>query len=173
MREREGNMTCSECGHKTKKTKGDYEYKESGLDNVILKNITIHKCPKCKEIMPEIPNIERLHKAIAYAIAKEPSPLTGAGIKFLRLQLGMKAKDFAAMMGVTDVTVSRWERGATPIGETSDRLVRLYLIQSLEESCNRVLKSSTEAIRAVTKEAPRRRAPIEITEKLRQNVCFA
>jgi DNA-binding transcriptional regulator YiaG len=38
-------------------------------------------------------------------------------------ELGLKAKDLAASLGVEDATVSRWENGKQQIGEGSDRLL--------------------------------------------------
>ena len=65
-------MKCPICGNQTKKVKKDYEYIESGLDNVILLGINVFVCD-CGEEMPEIQNIQAVHKQIALEIIKKPA----------------------------------------------------------------------------------------------------
>ncbi len=63
-------MNCPACGHKTRSERRDWEYKESGLDNVILKNTTVHVCGDCGEEMPVIKDLPEVHKALAYAVER-------------------------------------------------------------------------------------------------------
>ncbi|MFO0754630.1 MAG: YgiT-type zinc finger protein, partial [Thermodesulfovibrionales bacterium] len=69
-------MKCPECGKTMKSVSGTYQYVESGLDNVILTGVPLHKCP-CGEVMPEIRNVEGLHRVIADALVKKETPLSG------------------------------------------------------------------------------------------------
>jgi transcriptional regulator with XRE-family HTH domain len=62
-------------------------------------------------------------------IAKD-ARLSGAEVRFLRKVLGWSASDFAAHMGATPETVSRWETDTTPIGPQADRLLRLMVMTS-------------------------------------------
>lgn len=118
-------MRCPECGRvmKTAQKKQRYHYRESGLNNVFIW-VKIHHCAKCGETLPKIPNVKGLHATIADTLFQKPTSLTGPEIRFLRKELGLKAKDLAAFLGVTPVTVSRWETGTHDIGDSTDRLIR-------------------------------------------------
>jgi len=71
---------------------------------------------------------------IAAAITEKRSALTGSEFRFLRKHMRLKAKDLAAVLGVTLTTISRWETGAERIGPANDRLMRcLYLFWRLEQ----------------------------------------
>lgn len=126
-------MRCPKCDMTMERRKKQpYRYRESGLKNIVI-TVPARVCRNCGEIMPEIPNIKGLHSAIADCLFEKPAPLIGPEIRFLRKEMGMKAKDFASLVGVSAVTVSRWETGAEKIGHTADRLVRcLYLFHRIE-----------------------------------------
>ena len=116
--------------------KGNHRYIESGLDNVVLAGIPIHRCTDCGEVMPELKNIEKIHHSIAEALIKKSDSLTGKEVRFLRKEMDKSAKDLAALLNVSPVTVSRWEPGAKPVGIVSDKPVRMLYIQTMQERCN-------------------------------------
>ena len=117
--------TCREATLTEKKT--NHLYKESGLPNVVLVNVTVKDCPNCGEHMVLIPRVEELHRVIATHIVKKEARLTGEEVRFLRKQLGLTGTDFATMLGVDSTTLSTWENGE-PIGGSSDRLIRLTYV---------------------------------------------
>jgi putative zinc finger/helix-turn-helix YgiT family protein len=119
-------MKCPTCGKEMKSKRRDYEYTESGLKNVILKDIPVHECKACGEVLPEIKNIKQVHKWIAEYLVRKESPLTGAEFRFLRKQMRMGAAELAGFLGVTPVTISRWENGKETVGPQSDRLLRAF-----------------------------------------------
>lgn len=121
-------MKCPTCAKEMKSRIRDYEYVESGLKNVILKNIRVYECKACGEILPEIQNAKQVHEWIAEYLVKKLSPLTGQEFRFLRKQLGMSATELAEFLGVTPVTVSRWENGKESVGPQSDRLLRAFFV---------------------------------------------
>jgi putative zinc finger/helix-turn-helix YgiT family protein len=121
-------MKCPNCGKKMRSKTRDYEYLESGLKDVVLKNIKVHECKACGETAPEIINVKHVHKWIAEYLVKKQSPLTGAEFRFLRKQMGMGSKELAGFLGVTPVTISRWENGKETVGPQSDRLLRAFFI---------------------------------------------
>jgi putative zinc finger/helix-turn-helix YgiT family protein len=126
-------MQCINCGSKTlqKIEVERYEYVESGLCGVFLKGVTVHVCKKCGEEELAIPAIERLHTAIASALASKPQRLQPTEVRFLRKHLGLSGRDFAALLRVTPETVSRWEnpkRESEYIGETSELLLRTLIM---------------------------------------------
>lgn len=121
-------MKCPNCGKEMRSKVREYEYKESGLKGVVLGNITVHECPSCGEVLPEIPKVKQIHKLIAEYLVKKQSPLTGEEFRFLRKTMGISAKELARVLGVTPVTVSRWENNKENIGLQSDRLLRALFV---------------------------------------------
>jgi putative zinc finger/helix-turn-helix YgiT family protein len=105
----------------------NFQYKACGLPGVTLLGIEVSRCPACGEYEVAIPQIEDLHKAIAQALIRKTSRFDAAEIRFLRKYLGWSGADFAAHMGMTPETISRWETGAEPIGPVADRLLRLMV----------------------------------------------
>ncbi len=127
-------MRCESCGEETIVTQGQkYHYTESGLDNVYLNSIDLRVCQACGSKSPVIPKINELHSTLGMAIALKPSPLVGKEVRFLRRRLGMKSREWAALLRVDACTLSRWEVGEQPIGAQSDRLIRLLYIRLVEE----------------------------------------
>ena len=128
-------MQCPQCGSPGMvEMKGDYRYTESGLKDVVLQGITLHKCRKCGELLPEIPHIKKLHAKIALELLYKEGPLTGEEIRFLRKEMRLKANELAALLGVHKVTVSRWENNEEKVGPSSDRLLRyIYATRHIEE----------------------------------------
>jgi DNA-binding transcriptional regulator YiaG len=96
-----------------------------------------------------IPQIEDLHRAVAHALLRKPTRLTSEEIRYLRTYLGWSSMALAAHMGTTPETVSRWEHGATPIGKTADRLLRLLVATQIPASADVV-----ETLPAITTTTP-------------------
>lgn len=122
MREK---VSCLECGALMEITRGPYRYGR-GLD-VVLHDIETRRCPECGHDEVVIPRIEELHRTIARAISRRPGRLEPGEIRFLRTYLGYSSVDFAALLGVTPETVSRWERTSKPqqMGKVAERLLRM------------------------------------------------
>jgi putative zinc finger/helix-turn-helix YgiT family protein len=121
-------MRCLQCNSADMKTaQENYLYDASGLPNVTLVGVEVSRCPNCGAHEVEIPRIEELHRVIALAIATHAVHLDGPRIRFLRKWLGWSGVDFGARMGVAPETVSRWETGASAMGTTAERLLRLMV----------------------------------------------
>lgn len=121
-------MSCEQCGGATATARENFHYTASGLPNVTLIGVQVSRCPKCGAFEVEIPRIEELHRTIASAVVAKRAPLAAAEIRFLRKWLGWSGVDFAAHMGVTPETVSRWEKGSLSMGAAADRLLRLMIV---------------------------------------------
>ncbi len=123
---------CPTCGGEHfafKKT--HYHFLESGLDNVHLTNVEIGICSECGEEIVCIPHSTELMKLIGESVLLKPMNLNGAEIRFLRKNLHLKITDFAQLLGVDRVTVSRWENGHEKPSRAVDRLVRLtYAVEA-------------------------------------------
>lgn len=123
-------LNCPNC-QKNQTTKiGEYHYTESGLPNVWLLGIEVFEC-ECGESFAFIPCIQELHKLIAKILLTQENPLSGKEIRFLRKTMGLKAKEFADLIGVKNITVSRWERGGITPPNSIDRLIRLFYASNM------------------------------------------
>jgi putative zinc finger/helix-turn-helix YgiT family protein len=127
-------MKCPCCGKEMKSKVRDYEYVESGLKNVVLKNIRVHECKACGEVLPEIQNVKQIHKWIAEYLLKKQGSLTGEEFRFLRKAMGRSAKETADRLAVNPVTISRWENNKEKIGPQSDRLLRMAFVLDPNEA---------------------------------------
>jgi len=121
-------MNCEQCGGPTTTARENFHYSASGLPNVTLIGVQVTRCPKCGAFEVDIPRIEELHRTIAGEVVTKRAPLTPAEIRFLRKWLGWAGVDFAAHMGVTPETVSRWETGSLGVGASADRLLRMMVV---------------------------------------------
>lgn len=129
---------CYACGNTLEVIKDKpYEYTECGL-NVLLLGITQYSCASCGEEYVALPVPDKLHRVIGLELCRHRKALLlPEEIRFLRKELGLKAKDLAASLGVNDATVSRWENGKQQIGEGSDRLLRALYLSCAEETQDR------------------------------------
>ena len=162
-------VRCPECGKSLRARKGQtYRYLESGLGNVTLTGIRVFHCAKCGLDFPEIPNIRGLHRSVASLLARKPAPLTGAEFRFLRKEIELKATDLARDLGITNVTISRWETGARPINPVADRLLRLlYSLHTVQKrravEPAKFVKSFLETMqRIVPSDQPAESLPIRV-----------
>jgi putative zinc finger/helix-turn-helix YgiT family protein len=152
-------MKCTECGNVMTKSVGDHVYRESGLDNVTLRNVTTYACESCGAKRVLIPNMGPLHRAIALALADKPARLLPQEVRFIRDHLGLSNKQFAEIMGVRPEQSSRWV-GEDPIGIPAERFLRVLatmgpeLVASPEDDAEHVEKSSVPApqLEEVTRE---------------------
>lgn len=127
-------MNCDVCGGTMRFLEDQrYQYAECGLDSVYLDGVDVYACDPCGESVAVIPRIEQLHDELARAIAFKPVPLTGPEVRFLRKQLRMSARQWAAVLHVDHSTLSRWENGSQALGDRSDILVRYAFFRNLEE----------------------------------------
>jgi putative zinc finger/helix-turn-helix YgiT family protein len=122
------NVECSACGSAAKLIRGNYEFVESGLKHVILQDIELVHCDKCGNEDPIIPHVNALMQALARAVVCKPYRLQGREVRFLRTYLGMTGEQFARLLHVDKTTLSKWENDHDPVGEQSDRLIRMYAL---------------------------------------------
>jgi putative transcriptional regulator len=101
-----------------------HHYIESGLDNVyLLGGFTIHKTKYGEGI--SIENTGELHRQIGLWLIEQPNPLTGAELRFLRLEMELSQARLAAIMGSNEQNVRRWEKARDhPIQGPADRVIR-------------------------------------------------
>lgn len=132
-----------------------YRYTECGLDCVTLENIIVYRCSACGAIVPEIPAIGELHRALVSAIVTKPSLLSAQEIKFLRKMAGLSGKDLAATLGVSSSTVSRWENGGRNISKNSDAALRMICFAGMLQDILRdrsILPKTMQATRELSEQ---------------------
>ena len=134
MPEYQTNDHCSNCGEPVQRVKGNYLFRESGLSNIVLKNIEVMKCAHCGNQDPVIPRLTELIRFLAAAVVKQPCPLAGEQIRFLRKQLDKNGETFARLIGVDKTTLSKWENNQISVGPNSDRLIRAVVLALGPES---------------------------------------
>lgn len=141
------DAVCSNCGSGAKGRIGNYRFVESGLKNVFLHGIELIRCPRCKNIDPVIPSMNRLMQVLAAAVAGKPCKLGGDEIRFLRKYLKMTGEEFAGVLGTDKTTISKWENGEQLPGERADRLIRavtLILGDGLGEYTQKIVRRFPE-----------------------------
>lgn len=134
---------CSDCGREARLERGTYRFRESGLDNAVLKGIEIAKCSSCGNEDPIIPNLDGLLRVLAVAIVTSRLPLTGAEVRYLRKYLEMSGEQFARILHTDKSTLSKWETGTVNIGSKSDLLIRavaLNLGRGLRDEAERITR---------------------------------
>lgn len=101
-----------------------YHYTMCGLDNVWLENgYTLREGKYGQEVA--VDHADELHLAIAGALTKKKGTLTAKEFRFIRKSIGLSQQRAAEWVGVTEQTLSLWERGQSPVTTAGDRLIRL------------------------------------------------
>lgn len=108
-----------------------YHYVESGLDNIWLENgYRIHQTPYGEGV--SIQDTEGLHKAIGNWLIAMPKRITGAELRFIRLEMELTQRSLAAILAAEEQAVRRWEKARTrEISGPADRLLRALFDQYL------------------------------------------
>lgn len=138
-------VKCDECGSSLRWQREDYPYDECGLPNITLAGVMVGRCEQCGYHEVEIPGIEELHRVLAEAVTKRPGRLRPDEIRFLRKHIGFDQQTLAEKMGVSVVTVSRWENDVRNIGPSADRLLRLLALEHPKVSDYAQLDAAREA----------------------------
>ncbi len=119
-------MKCIDCGSdKVRAKKEAYDAsKDFGLP-VILVGIEVRICQACGARGPVIPAMADLLRTLVGLVARKSGRLAPGEVTFLRGMTDRNGRELAKLLGSTPSAVSRWERGATPIGTQSDKLLRV------------------------------------------------
>jgi putative transcriptional regulator len=150
-----------------------YRYKESGLDDVVLPRgaYTVRKTPYGETVA--IHDVEGLHRKIATKLISQPQ-LTGAELRFLRLEMNQTQAKLADELGTSEQTLSLWERDRNkPIPATAAKLLRFIVIDALRDLAvtahyaGRAAGKGTSRghLRARTPKAANKRAPVAAKKK--------
>jgi YgiT-type zinc finger domain-containing protein len=135
---------CSNCGSEAKIVRGDYEFRETGLRDLVLLDIELVKCGKCGNVDPILFQVDELMHIAAMAILQKPYRLQGEELRFLRKHINLNQEEFAKLLHVDKTTLSKWENNEDPIGVQSDLLARAVVISRDK----RLEKQAADHIRA-------------------------
>jgi putative zinc finger/helix-turn-helix YgiT family protein len=135
---------CTNCDAEASRVTANYRFTESGLNNFVLKNISVIKCDSCGNVDPVISRPKEIAREMAKAIVNKPFALTGEEIRFLRKYLGMSQETLASHLHSDKAVLSRWENDREPVGSKSDLLIRTIAVilgEGLEGQRQEVVKS--------------------------------
>lgn len=103
-----------------------------GLDNVYLVNGFHYGRTGNGEEVVVIQDLDGLHSAIALAIAESSSALDAKTFKYLRKHLDMAQRQIGDLLGMSEDTVSLWERARQPVPKSADIILRTMV----KEKCS-------------------------------------
>lgn len=128
-----------------------------GLPAVTLENVLRIECRECGESSTAFPRHGELMRQIRYRLCFIGRVFRGAEFAFLRIGLGFSQEFIGELMGVSNVTVSRWENEASGISEQTDLVLRLLTLDDL--GCASSIEKVVEA-----RISGRRTFEIDVTE---------
>lgn len=134
-------MQCEKCHGRLRRVRRDYAYAESGLDDVVLLDTPVYLCPRHGIQAVVLRNLAKLHEQIASGLLHRRRLLHGREVRFLRKHRGWSQGELAQRLGVHEVTVARWETGATPIGAANQQRLRLLFTDPEAFAASRVTPS--------------------------------
>ncbi|MBT4519729.1 MAG: helix-turn-helix domain-containing protein [Halieaceae bacterium] len=109
-----------------------YHYESCGLENVWLKNGYTESTTKYGDGV-SINDVEGLHCALALEIVHLPRPITAREFRFLRIELDLSQRQLAGLMGLTDQTIAKYEKGQSPITRLADTTLRNFFLESVNQ----------------------------------------
>lgn len=105
------------------------KYDDCGLRNIWLKNGYRYEVIKGHGKCLEIVDIKGLHRSIAHHLVNYRKRLSGAEIRFIRVEMGMSQNRLANCMGVDEQTISLWERSRRRPTVAAERMLRLLYLE--------------------------------------------
>jgi len=151
MRERPCDRCSAPLSERKTTLEKPYKYALGGLDNLYLAGITVRECSGCGAIVPIIPRLGELHRAVAKQLLGRPALLSGNELRFLRKNAGISAGEFAAMLGIDPAHLSRFENGRRRhLGPPSDKLARAIVGVAIDlpEELRSVLMDAAQKLAA-------------------------
>lgn len=93
-------------------------YTDCGLDNIFLLNGFEREQIDGDEYVT-VTDMDGLHAAIGLHIVLDKKAPTGSELRFLRTEMSMSQAELGRLLGVSDQSIARWEKGQTDIPGTA------------------------------------------------------
>lgn len=136
-------MTCKKCGMpEILLSTPQYQYLESGLENIYISPAKIIACERCLIKQLQINDLELLNFTITNSILLKPFSLTSADLRFLRQYLGYSISDLAEFFRLEVEIIFAIENNQEPISPQFDLLIRFFYVKSLEESFSKIVATN-------------------------------
>lgn len=129
-----------------------YHYTECGLPNVWLDGgIVVNQTPY--GATTSIAALDSLHHEIAMDIISRATCMTGAEMRFLRIELDLSQRALARMLKTSEKNIQRWEKNRT--GEVSNgpacvALGALYVGMRSDEEFRELMQRVAEIDREIS-----------------------
>lgn len=104
-----------------------FHYTACGLDNIYLAS-GVNNVKTDYGDGYSIHDADDLHQVIGMLVALKPAELSSKEVKFIRVELDLSQKELAALLGVTDQSVSLWERGKQTIQRAESLVLRALML---------------------------------------------
>lgn len=116
-------MFCLECGCDMVESSDSITEEYRG-EKLTVYNIEHYVCPQCGEYAVGAKNAKELAHELVNAYAEAQGLLTPDQVAAIRQKTELSQGDFQKMLGVSGVTVSRWETGRAQQSKLADNLLR-------------------------------------------------
>jgi DNA-binding transcriptional regulator YiaG len=77
-------------------------------------------------------NLALFQKTVLHMLARKPTPLNGAELRFIIDYLKMSTREFAQLFGVTHAAVLKWENEKSKMNPSTEVCLRLYILNYLK-----------------------------------------
>ncbi|WP_291995493.1 helix-turn-helix domain-containing protein [Candidatus Accumulibacter sp. ACC003] len=108
------------------------KYDDCGLKNICLANGFQYQNLEGLGRCLEIDDVDGLHRAIGHHLVDYKRRLTGAEIRFLRVEMGVSQKRLGDCLGVDEQSVSSWERSKRRPTVAAERMLRLMYLEQVD-----------------------------------------
>jgi len=79
-------------------------------------------------------NLSALQRFVFKGLIHKPYPLTGREIRFMRKFLDMTTTELGKSLGVSHVTILKWEKSKTPIVPSQEPYIRLFFCERFKDT---------------------------------------
>jgi putative zinc finger/helix-turn-helix YgiT family protein len=128
-------MYCPVCESQNISKKSEtIQLSNIGLDNISLKNVPVITCSDCGFVSRVMPKQKLILKEITESICAIARLINSKEFQFLRNQLGYTGVQLSKILGVTNVSISRWENGEYDINPLADRALRALVLSKFNRN---------------------------------------